>query len=95
MMKKEIYEHIMLQFLEKGTTQETLFGGLASEVGEVMAERVKETRNGEDRTEEIKDELSDVLAYMLFILHKRKLSLGEIMLHGYNKLEGRALSGKK
>jgi NTP pyrophosphatase (non-canonical NTP hydrolase) len=95
MMKKEIYERVIMDFLEEGTTEETLFVGLASEIGEVMSERVRETRKGENRTEQIKDELADVLVYITFIHKQRNLSLGELMLHAYNKLESRAINGKK
>jgi len=93
-MQTKIYTHIISQFFEKGTTQETLFTGFASEVGEVMSERVRETRNGEKKTTEIVDELSDVLWYLTMIAHTRGYTLEAVMKHGIAKLEDREINGK-
>ena len=68
-MKTGIYNSVAMQFVEKGTTDEILFTGLASEVGEVMSERMREVRKGEERTKEIMDELSDVLWLCLYGLY--------------------------
>lgn len=94
-MKKEVYEDCALSFVEEGTTEEILFTGFSSECGEVMSERQREVRKKENRSSEIVDELSDVLWYITVIANKRGLSLAELMLHSINKLEDRALNGKK
>lgn len=90
-MQTKDYQNIIRGFFEEGTTQETLFNGLASEVGEVMSERVAETRRGEWRTEEILDELSDVLWYVATIAAHRGSSLEKLMDHNVNKLSERNL----
>ena len=93
-INSEVYTNLALQFVEKGTTDETLFTGFSSESGEVMKDRMKEVRKGLDRTVEILDELSDVLWYITVIAHKRGKSLHDLMDHGINKLENRLLNGK-
>ena len=94
-METKTYEHLIKDFLEKNTTQETLFTGLASEFGEVMSERVKETRNQMEKSKEILDELSDVLWYVTSIANSRGYTLGQLMIDNYLKLEKRNTQGKK
>jgi len=94
-MKTELYNQMVMDFFEDGTSDETLFTGLASEVGEVMSERMKEVRKSMTRTEEIIDELSDVLWFVTVIAKQRGSSLKQLMTHNINKLENRKLNGKK
>jgi NTP pyrophosphatase (non-canonical NTP hydrolase) len=94
-MQTEVYTNQIAQFFEKGTTQETLFTGFASEVGEVMSERTTEVRKGEKRTVQIIDELSDTLWYLTMIARTRGYTLEEVMKHGVAKLEDRKLNGKR
>ena len=94
-METKTYEHLIKDFLEKNTTQETLFTGLASEFGEVMSERVKETRNQMEKSKEILDELSDVLWYVTSIANSRGYTLGQLMIDNYLKLEKRSTQGKE
>jgi NTP pyrophosphatase (non-canonical NTP hydrolase) len=94
-MKAELYETLALEFLEKGTKDETLFTGLASETGEIMSERVKELRTGMSSSEEIVDELGDVLWYVTMLANRMGSSLEEVMKSSIEKLEDRALNGKK
>jgi NTP pyrophosphatase (non-canonical NTP hydrolase) len=93
-MQSEEYQRVIKTFLEEGTTEETLFTGLAAEVGEVMSERVKETRTGAERSEEILDELSDILWYVATIASARGSSLEDLMTHNTCKLITRTLYGK-
>lgn len=93
-MRTEIYNELVLHFVEKGTTDETLFTGFSSESGEIMKERMKEVRKGQDRTEEILDECSDVLWYITVIAHKRGKTLKDLMDHNIAKLEMRLLGNK-
>lgn len=93
-MQSSMYERLIKEFFEKGTTQETLFTGLASEVGEVMSERVSETRRGTEKTTEILDELSDVLWYVTTIANTRGVTLEDLMAHNHDKLSKRKLYGK-
>jgi len=94
-METKTYEHLIRDFLENNTTQETLFNGLASEFGEVMSERVKETRNQMEKSKEILDELSDVLWYVTSIANSRGYTLGQLMIDNYLKLEKRNTEGKE
>jgi NTP pyrophosphatase (non-canonical NTP hydrolase) len=94
-MQTKVYTNQISQFFEKGTTQETLFTGFASEVGEVMSERTTEVRKGEKRTVEIIDELSDTLWYLTMIARTRGYTLEEVMKHGVAKLEDRKVNGKR
>jgi NTP pyrophosphatase (non-canonical NTP hydrolase) len=94
-MRVKDYENKAYHFLEEGTTYETLFTGFSAEVGEVMSERVKETRTGNLQCDEVfVDELSDVLWYITMIARSRGHSLKDLMKHGINKLEHRAIHGK-
>lgn len=94
-MKCKVYEDLVMTFLEESTTNETLFTGLASETGEVMSERMHEVRHGKEKTEEILDELSDVLFYVVTIANRRGSNLKQLMTHSIVKLEDRALNGKR
>jgi NTP pyrophosphatase (non-canonical NTP hydrolase) len=94
-MQTKVYTNQIAQFFEKGTTQETLFTGFASEAGEVMSERTTEVRKGETRTVQIIDELSDTLWYLTMIARTRGYTLEEVMKHGVAKLEDRKLNGKR
>jgi NTP pyrophosphatase (non-canonical NTP hydrolase) len=93
-MDSKLYERLIKDFVEKDTTQETLFAGLSSEVGEVLGERVKETRNSLEKSTEILDELGDVLWYITVIAASRGSSLGQLMINNYYKLEQRKITGK-
>jgi NTP pyrophosphatase (non-canonical NTP hydrolase) len=93
-MRTEVYNEIALQFIETGTSDETLFTGFASEAGEVMKDRMKEVRKGLTRDTEILDELSDVLWYITVIANKRGKTLKDLMKHNINKLEVRILENK-
>jgi len=88
-MDTKQFQFEIARFFEEGTTEETLFLGLASEVGEVMQARVKETRKGLECTAEIADELGDVLWYVSTIAQSRGYSLGDIMQDVLDKLEVR------
>ena len=85
-MDSKEFQYEISRFFEDGTTEETLFLGLASEVGEVMQSRVKETRKGLECTAEIADELGDVLWYVAPIAQSRGYSLGDIMQDVVDKL---------
>ena len=85
-MDSKEFQYEIARFFEDGTTEETLFLGLASEVGEVMQSRVKETRKGLECTAEIADELGDVLWYIATIAQSRGYSLGDIMQDVVDKL---------
>jgi len=86
-MNTQKFQNEIAKFYEKGTTEETLFLGLASEVGEVMQSRVKETRKGLECTAEIADELGDVLWYVSTIAQSRGYSLADIMQDVVDKLK--------
>jgi len=88
-MNTEKFQNEVARFYEEGTTEETLFLGLASEVGEVMQARVKETRKGLECTAEILDELGDVLWYVSTISQSRGYSLVDIMKDVLDKLSVR------
>lgn len=94
-MKTEVYNELVMAFFEEGTNDEILFTGFASECGEVMSERMKEVRKGLDRTEQIKDEMSDVLWFITVIARQRGINLKDLMTHNIMKLENRALNPKK
>ena len=85
-MDSKQFQYEIARFFEDGTTEETLFLGLASEVGEVMQSRVKETRKGLECTAEIADELGDVLWYIATIAQSRGYSLADIMQDVVDKL---------
>jgi len=89
-MDTKEFQHEVARFFEDGTTEETLFLGLASEVGEVMQSRVKETRKGLECTAEIADELGDVPWYVATIAQSRGYSLGDIMQDVVDKLTVRS-----
>jgi len=87
-----------LSYIAPGTPTEVFYSGLASEVGEVLAERVKELRpdRGDiDNTEAVLDELSDVLWYITVLAWTRGASLESLMGRNLIKLQERQLIGKK
>jgi len=97
MNKIEVYEELAAAFEYKGTTEAVLMTGLSSEVGEVLAEWLKEERKDRldtDRTEALLDELSDVLWYVSRIANRRGSNLEAVMRRSIIKLEERALNGK-
>jgi len=84
-------------FEYEGTTDAVLMTGLASEAGEVLAEWLKEERldrPDRDRTEQMLDELSDVLWYITRIAERRGSSLEGLMGRNLMKLDARR-EGKK
>jgi len=89
-----IYEHVAMDYMEPGTKEETLFVGLSAEVGEVAQERMKELRKKVDRSDQILDELSDVLWFICAIAEGREANLATLMKMNLNKLERRAKNGK-
>ena len=97
MTKTAIYEELAAMFEYEGTPEEVLMAGLSSEVGEVQAEWLKERRKDRldsDRTEELLDELSDVLWYVSRIANRRGTNLEALMRRNIIKLEERELNGK-
>ena len=85
-MNSKLYQSLALQFLDRGhRNHESLTKGLIEEAYEVD--------QGDDR-QYIKDELSDVLWYVTAIANYNGLTLEQVMMHGLNKLERRALNGK-
>ena len=97
MSKTEIYEELATMFEYEGTPEEVLMTGLSSEVGEVQAEWLKERRKDRpdrDRTEQLLDELSDVLWYVSRIAARRGTNLHALMRRNIVKLEERELNGK-
>jgi len=95
--KTKVYEEVAGIFEVEGTPESVLMAGLASEVGEVLAEWLKEERVDRvdtDRTEALLDELSDVLWYVSRIAARRGSSLEAIMRRSIIKLEERAINGK-
>jgi len=97
MSKTEIYESRTSEFEYDGVTEEVLLCGLSSEVGEVLAEWLKEQRLDRpdtDRTEELLNELSDVLWYVTRIAERRGTTLHALMRRNIVNLEERALNGK-
>jgi len=94
-MTTKIYTDLAFDFVEDGTTDETLFTGFASECGEVMKERMKEVRYDLEKGPEICEEMCDVLWYVTIIAHNRGYTLEELMERSIAKLEDRLLNPKK
>ena len=94
-MKTKLYSKLAMDFFTEGTTDEILFTGLGSEAGEVLAERRKECITGNQRTEQIRDELGDVLWYVNAIATSRGFTLKDLMSYNIAKLEYRLLNPKK
>lgn len=64
--------------------------GLAAEAGEVLGVYQKALRKGEEiPTDRIKDELGDVLWYVMAILNAYNLSLSEVLEYNMEKLDKR------
>jgi len=96
--KSDYYHLAALSYVAPGTPTEVFYQGLASEVGEVLAERVKELRPDRediDNTEAVLDELSDVLWYVTVLAWTRGASLESLMGRNLVKLQERQLKGKK
>ena len=96
-VKTEIYEKLAAEFEYEGTSESILMTGLSSEVGEVLAEWLKEERldrPDSDRTEQLLHELSDVLWYVSRIAARRGTTLEALMRRSLIKLEDRKLNGK-
>jgi NTP pyrophosphatase (non-canonical NTP hydrolase) len=88
------YQKAAVNFLTKGTSDNTLFLGLASETGEVLDEFLKEERldkKYEDTTEELILELGDVLFYIAAIAKRRGYSLQQVALKNFLKLREREI----
>jgi len=97
MSKTKVYEEMTSAFEYQGTSEAVLMAGLSSEVGEVLAEWLKEERLDRhygDRTEELLNELSDVLWYVSRIAARRGADLHALMRRNIIKLEERELNGK-
>jgi NTP pyrophosphatase (non-canonical NTP hydrolase) len=97
-IKVDIYETQAADFEKEGTSEEVLFMGIASEVGELVGEHLEEVRvdrDGKDCTEEVLDELSDVLWYVARIAARRGSNLESLMMRNLVKLGDRELNGKK
>jgi len=92
------FELLAERFLKEGTTQDTLFAGLSSEVGELMGERVDELRVDKGTPGDINyrmaSELGDILWYVAMIAHKRGYTLSQIMDMTIDKLDDRERNGK-
>lgn len=89
-MQANLYETIALQFFNPGHRHHNdLVTGLREEAAEVNAAINLGIRS------EVLDELSDVLWYVTVIANQQGSSLSEIMKINYEKLEARAINGKK
>lgn len=89
-MKTELYEHLALQFAKKEHKhRDNLEAGLLEETHEVIVAAERGTRG------EYLDELGDVLWYVAVMAKQEGSTLAELMKANYQKLEKRALNGKK
>ena len=89
-MQANLYETIALQFFKPGHRHhDALAIGLREEAEEVEDAIQMGTRS------QVLDELGDVLWYVTIMANAEGSSLSEIMKINYNKLEQRALNGKK
>ena len=89
-MQANLYETIALQFFKPGHRHhDTLATGLREEAEEVEDALQMGTRG------QVLDELGDVLWYVTIMANAQGSDLSEIMKINYNKLEQRALNGKK
>lgn len=90
MAKTELYEHLALQFFEEDHRHYgNLHEGLLEETHEVIVAAERGTRT------EYLDELGDVLWYITVMAKQEGSTLEELMEINYQKLESRALNGKK
>lgn len=97
MSKTKVYEELTAIFEHSRTTEDILMIGLSSEVGEVQAEWLKENRPDRmytDRTEQVLDELADVLWYVTRLAAWRGSDLHALMQRNLIKLEQRSINGK-
>ena len=86
-MNCQLYEKMALDFYKPGHRYyESLFQGLREEVEEVIEA---------ETSENVLDELGDVLWYITIIASGLGASLDEVMMRNINKLEMRELKGKK
>ncbi|MDB4216337.1 hypothetical protein N9765_01400 [Candidatus Pelagibacter sp.] len=89
-MQANLYETIALQFFKPGHRHhKDLAKGLREEAEEVEDAIQMGTRS------QVLDELGDVLWYVTIMASHEGSNLAEIMKINYNKLEQRALNGKK
>lgn len=92
------FELLAQRFFKEGTTQDTLFVGLSSEVGELMGERADELRVDKETRGDINhrmaSELGDILWYVTMIAQQRGYTLSEIMDMTIDKLADRERNGK-
>ena len=92
------FELLAERFFKAGTTEETLFTGLSSEVGELMSERVDELRvdkkTPRDIDHRMAGELCDILWYITMIAQQRGYTLSQIMDMTIDKLDDRERNGK-
>ena len=89
-MNTELYESLALQFFSKGHRHhDDLVTGLREEAAEVRDAIHLGTRK------QVLDELSDVLWYVTTMANCEGSSLHELMKINYEKLEQRAIKGKK
>ena len=85
-MKKELYERLAMDFFaDEHRNQTRLEVGLVEEANEVLVAPT---------TENLKEELGDVLWYITAIAHKKGWTLSDIMTENYHKLERREAFGK-
>jgi len=89
-MQSDLYESIALQFFTPGHRHhDDLVTGLREEAAEVNSAIHLGTRS------QVLDELGDVLWYVTIMANHEGSSLSEIMKINYEKLEERAINGKK
>ena len=89
-MKADLYQHLALEFFEKGHRHhDQLSQGLVEEASEVR------TASYIGNSKEVIDELGDVLWYVAIMADQNGSSLEEIMKLNYYKLEDRKINGKK
>jgi len=85
-MKSELYEHLALSFYtDKHRHADSLYKGLLEEAKEVY-----DTSSDEETI----DELGDVLWYVTVLANQLGVTLEEVMMKNFNKLERRQLNGK-
>ena len=89
-MNTELYESLALQFFNQGHRHHNdLVTGLREESAEVRDAVHLGT------SKQVLDELSDVLWYVTVMAHTKGSNLHDLMKMNYEKLELRALNGKK
>jgi NTP pyrophosphatase (non-canonical NTP hydrolase) len=69
--------------------------GLSGEVGEILNKIKKEIRDNKDVSrEDVISEMGDVLWYFCMFLNRRNISIEEVFLSNYEKLESRKKRNK-